>query len=455
MSDRPHDETVETLGGSPLPSLLRPLSPAPHLVVALECDRPLAGPSRHNLKGCDEVLIGRGATRSVTRQGRSLTLTLPDTRMSGRHARLVRDGDDWCVEDLGSRNGVHRLGQRLDRAELDDGDLLTLGHTLLRFRAALPTSSAQPLDFDLDSIVPPAPGLETLTPRLHNDFAIVGEMVASQLPLLIIGETGTGKEVVARALHQRSQRPGELVAVNCGALPPNLVESELFGHVRGAFSGATADRPGLVRAAHQGTLLLDEVGELPLAAQTAFLRVLQERSVLAIGANRPQKVDFALLAATHRDLDELVAQGRFRADLYARLAGFRLQLPPLRERIDDLGLFVRALLRAQDRLDATFTTGAAQALLGHRWPLNVRELEHALRAALALASDGRVDSAHLPLPPPATVGADSAELEQRLVTLMTEHHGNVAEVARVMGKGRTQIVRWLKRYQLDPDRFRH
>jgi transcriptional regulator of acetoin/glycerol metabolism len=454
----PQGETLDTLGERELPPWLRPLVPAPHLFVALECDRPLAGPTRHRLDDCDEVLIGRGATRAFARDGHRLTLSLPDARMSMQHARLSRDGERWLVTDLGSRNGVHRHGTRIDRAFVDDGDVLTLGHTLLRFRAELPAHAAQPADRDGATLTPPAPGLETLLPRLENDFGVLREMLAASLPIMILGDTGTGKEVLARALHQLSGRAGELVAVNCGALPPNLVESELFGHVRGAFSGAVADRPGLVRAAHDGTLLLDEVGDLPLAAQTAFLRVLQERSVLAVGAQRPVKVDFALVSATHRPLDVLVAGGHFRADLFARLAGYRLTLPPLGERLEDLALIMRAILVAHDRADAIFTPAAGQALLAYDWPRNVRELELALLAALALAPDRCIDVAHLPAPIAAALPSPdddhSDELLQRLTALMTEHAGNVSEVARALGKGRTQINRWLKRYGLDANRFR-
>ena len=458
MKQGPPDETVETLGGGKLPALLLPLRAAAHLLIALEGDRPLAGPTRHLLEGCDEVWLGRGAERAVRRAPPTLTLTVPDSRMSTRHARLIREGVGWSIEDLGSRNGVRHRSVRLAvgvPTRLADGDLITLGHTIFRFRAALATSAAQPVDLDGGALPVVAAGIETLSPRLQNDFTALTQMVLAQLPVLILGETGTGKEVLARALHRLTGRAGALIAVNCGALPPSLVERELFGHVRGAFSGATADHPGLIRAAHGGTLLLDEVGELPATGQTALLRVLQERAVTPIGAQRPQPVDFTLISATHRPLDELVAAGSFRADLLARLAGFRLTLPPLRERIDDLALLLRSLLVAHRRTDATFTPAAAEAMMAYSWPRNVRELEHALRAALALATDGAVDLAHLPPELRAQPGeAALDELGQQLTTLMTEHAGNVSEVARALGKGRTQIVRWLARYRLDPDRFR-
>jgi DNA-binding NtrC family response regulator len=460
MTDGSIDETLETLGGARRPLLLERLVPAPHLVLALECDRPMAGPARHVLTGVDEVLLGRGAARTVVREPGHLVVSVPDARLSSRHARLVRRDGGWSVEDLDSRNGVHRHGVRVARAELVDGDLLTLGHTLFLFRAALPTHAAHPADLDAAALESPAVGLDTLLPALANDFTALAQMAVASLPLLLEGETGTGKEVLARAVHQLTGRRGDLVAINCGALPPTLVESELFGHVRGAFSGAVAERAGLIRAADRGTLFLDEVGELPLPAQVALLRVLQEREVVPVGGQRPIPVDFALVAATNRPLERSIAGGQFRADLFARLAGFRLRLPPLRERREDLALLMRALLALHGRADARFTPAAALALFAHPWPLNVRELQHALVGALARARDGHIDLVHLPSelwqPRAATSAtpADSEELRARLTTLMTEHSGNIAEVARVLGKGRTQIHRWLERYGLDPERFR-
>jgi transcriptional regulator with PAS, ATPase and Fis domain len=290
----------------------------------------------------------------------------------------------------------------------------------------------------------------------------------AQVPILIGGATGTGKEVVARAIHTLSGRTGAFVAVNCGALPATLVESELFGVKKGAFSGAVADRPGLLRAADGGTLLLDEIGDLPLAAQVAFLRVLQEREVLAVGDTRARPVDLRVVAASHHSLPALVEAGRFRADLYARLAGFTLNLPTLRERRDDLGLIIARLLARARATTARLTPPAAALLLTHDWPLNVRELEQRLTTALALAGADPISEAHLPLivPPPlrsdepddnddADDDDDAGEDERaRLVALLTRHRGNVTEVARAVGRSRLQVYRWMRRYQLSPRSYR-
>jgi transcriptional regulator with GAF, ATPase, and Fis domain len=286
---------------------------------------------------------------------------------------------------------------------------------------------------------------------------------------VLLGETGTGKEVVARALHDLSGRSGPFVAVNCGALPETLLEAELFGHRKGAFSGAINDRPGLIRSADKGTLFLDEVGELPPESQVAFLRVLQEQEVVPVGDDRPVKVDTRLCAATHRDLDELVEKNRFRRDLYARMFGLVLDLPPLRDRQEDLGILLGALLARLPGGDRVkLAPAAVRALVRHDWPLNVRELEKCLVAALALADEETIELEHLPPAvrrpggarvargtdePPLT--QDDLALRAQLVDLLTTHAGNVTTVAKALGKGRMQIHRWAKRFGLDLEAFRH
>jgi sigma-54 dependent transcriptional regulator, acetoin dehydrogenase operon transcriptional activator AcoR len=286
------------------------------------------------------------------------------------------------------------------------------------------------------------------------------------------GESGTGKEVLARALHAATGRGGPFVAVNCGALPAALVESQLFGHVKGAFSGALRDEAGFVRAAQGGTLLLDEIADLPLSSQATLLRVLQEREVVPVGATRPVAVDVRILAATHRRLEALVQRGEFREDLFARIAGCVLDIPPLRDRKDDLGVLVSSLLRRLAPAAApamTFTPDAGRALLAYGWPMNVRELERALATGVALAPDGAIGEAQLPpavvaalhAPALADEGVTAAHLSERdrqlrldLLEQLSQHRGNVTEVARAMGKPRTQVHRWCKRFAVDPGVFR-
>ncbi|MGZ6142971.1 MAG: sigma 54-interacting transcriptional regulator, partial [Myxococcales bacterium] len=397
--------------------------------------------------------------------------------MSGTHARLHREGDRFRLEDAGSTNGTFVNGAQERERALADGDTIEMGHTQLLFRASVPHSG--PADLDAATLAPPAPGLATLVQPLEIELARLPAIGRSTVPVVIGGETGTGKEMIARALHQLSQRRGAFVAVNCGAIAQTLLESELFGHRKGAFSGATENRPGLVRAADGGTLFLDEIADLPAGSQAALLRVLQESQVLAVGSTEPVHVDVRVLAATHADLEAAVAAGKFRADLFARISGFTVKLPPLRWRREDLGLLVAAFLRKYGAEKASFTCEAGRALLRHRWPMNIRELEKAIESAVVLAGGEPIDVQHLPaavrragsdgpadepalrdlvsaepLAPPRPLSPEDARRRDELVTLLREHRGNVAAVARVLGKARMQVHRWVKRYDLRLSDFR-
>jgi hypothetical protein len=369
------------------------------LFLVLECNKPLALPARYLLRGLDEVTIGRGEARAAVIEGAALALRVADRRISTNHARLRRVHDRWTIEDLGSKNGTLVDGQRVKRAELEDGALLELGDTFLLFRTDLEVPAGSPAILDGSELRAPTEVLATMGLALGVDLAKLRSIAASKVPVLVGGETGTGKELVARAIHLLSGRSGPLQALNCAALAPGRIEAELFGHAKEAFPGAGEARAGLVAGADGGTLFLDEVGDLPLPAQGALLRVLQESEVLPLGASSPVQVDLRLVCATHQDLAALVAQGKFRADLLARLGGFTLTLPPLRRRREDLGLIIATLLprlAAERAGKVTFGFEAARALLRYEWPHNVRELERCLAAALVLAGDGAVKLEHLP-----------------------------------------------------------
>jgi hypothetical protein len=369
------------------------------LFLVLECNQPLALPARYLLRGLDQVTVGRGEARGATAQGAMLSLLVADRRISTSHALLRRVGDGWMIEDQGSKNGTLVDGKPVQRAPLADGALLELGDTFLLFRSDLEVPAGSPAILDGSELRAPTEVLATMGLALGVDLAKLRSIAASKVAVLVGGETGTGKELVARAIHKLSGRRGALQALNCAALAPGRIEAELFGHRKEAFPGAGEERPGLVAGADQGTLFLDEVGDLPLAAQGALLRVLQESEVLPLGATTPVRVDLRLVCATNRDLGALVAQGKFRADLLARLGGFTLTLPPLRRRREDLGLIIATLLPrlAADRAgQVTFGYEAARALLRYEWPHNIRELERCLAAALVLASDGAVKLEHLP-----------------------------------------------------------
>ncbi|MEM6961403.1 MAG: sigma 54-interacting transcriptional regulator, partial [Myxococcota bacterium] len=212
----------------------------------------------------------------------------------------------------------------------------------------------------------------------------VSKVATTGLTVLITGESGTGKELVARQLHRESGRTGPFQAINCAALPANLIESELFGYRKGSFTGATQDKSGLIRIANRGTLFLDEIGDMPPEAQSKLLRVLQERKVLPIGATRAEEVDVRVVAATHRNLDEHVTEQRFRGDLLARVRECRIDLPPLRERIEDVYSLACHFLTRSDIREKSLSFSAILALTHYRWPYNVRELESAIKLGLAL-----------------------------------------------------------------------
>jgi transcriptional regulator with PAS, ATPase and Fis domain len=397
-----------------------------------------------------------------------LILTRSTATLSSKHVRLLRVGDAWAIQDRGSRNGTWLNGHRIEYAELDDHDVFQVGRTFYLFRR-YKSLDTQPEWPDIADVAPEElpTDFATLSPEIALENDSLRTVASSSLPVLILGNTGTGKELAARTVHEASGRSGKLCAVNCGAIPKGLVESVIFGHVKGAFSGAVSDQLGVIRQAQNGTLFLDEIGDLAIEAQASLLRVLQEGEVVPIGTSRPVCVDVRVVSATHQPLQSHIGGGQFRADLYARLAGHIHQLRPLESRLEDFGLLFGQLLRRVARDDATrvtLTTDAGWALLRHAWPLNVRELQQAIARAYVLANIGPLDVAHFPFvlhqqrQDQSSCGRSKAgvdvSLRRQLDELLREHNGNVAAVARALGKGPTQVQRWLKRVGLVADRYR-
>jgi transcriptional regulator with AAA-type ATPase domain len=428
-------------------------APSWYLVLALEATRPAAGAQRVSLADLDEVAVGRGPARAFVRDGRRARLELDDRFQSKNQCRFVRAGAGWELVDAASKNGTRVRGQRTTGGALEDGDVVEAGASFFVIRA---TAAPAP-----DLTVAPSTDdvLRTLHAPLGGELALLGQLARSGLPILVHGESGAGKEILARSIHALSQRRGPLVPVNCGALPAGLAEAELFGAKRGAYSGATEDRPGLVRTAEGGTLFLDEIADLPLPAQAALLRFVQEGEVRSVGAHRTGRVDTRIVAATHRDLDALVRKEAFRHDLAARLRGHTLVVPPLRARREDLGLLVAELLVRADPTPPPrpLEPAAARALFAYHWPENVRELDHALRYALARAREDITvedlpDAVRRPgpLPPTAVLPAVGAHIDRRseLGALVAEHDGNVSAIARALKTSRTQVRRLLERYGL-------
>jgi transcriptional regulator with PAS, ATPase and Fis domain len=437
----------------------------PLLFLVVEAGR-IDGGVRIALGDLDTIELRRGDARAYEQSGpKGRSLSIADKRMSSSHARLVLRDTSWFVEDLGSTNGTLVNGARATGEKLRDRDVVEVGQTLFVYREHVDDAPGRVKDLDAASLTNRLPGLATLDPGLARKLERLERVAPSLLSIILVGETGTGKEVLARAIHALSNRPGLFIAVNCGAIPPNLVESHLFGHVKGAFSGAVRDEPGHVRAAQHGTLLLDEIGDLPASSQAALLRVLQEGEVVPVGASHPAKVDVRILAATHKPLEALVEKGDFRRDLFARLSGYVFTLPPLRERLVDLGLVVASLV-ASGKLPAgtRLHHEAARAMLRYDWPMNVRELEQCLRASVLLADRSAISLDDLPPAVAAaldvdtgeeeTAGEDDAELKRELLMRLADARGNLSEVARAMGKARQQVQRWVRRLGIDAEAFR-
>jgi len=400
------------------------------------------------------ILIGRDAPSGIA--------VPADTRMSRRHATIhTGAGGRLSIVDEGSSNGTALNGKRIADHALKPGDVVSCGDSCLVI-AELPAGVP---DAAIDGLRGEAAAMR----RLRATIVLLAPTPGT---ILIQAETGCGKELVARALHDRSELRGDFVAVNCAAIPEDLAESILFGHVTGAFTGASA-QPGLFRAANHGTLFLDEVGELSQPIQAKLLRALEERAVRPVGATKAVPCAARVVAATHRDLADQVDSGSFRGDLYARLRELRVAIPPLRERREDILPLFAETTQARRRI----THALAESLLVYRWPYNVRELL-AVARELGIMSGGREpldaplflerinsvqnaravqtapadDARALPSGASSSPGPsiDRAELER----LLREHRGVVAKVAEAVARSRRQVYRWIEHHKIDVDAFR-
>ena len=385
--------------------------------------------------------------------GRARTVDVPvDDRLASRQHAVLRTGPPVTIEDLGSANGT-RIGEKLlapnQPIEIAPGEVVQIGGLLLILQggvARVPASPPQPQAVSPHAgppKVPPvreplptlledptvprfqvsapevsarggAPGPVVMAPAMKALYALVDRVAASPLSVLLLGETGVGKEVTAEAIHVRSQRAQRpFLRLNCAALSESLLESELFGHEKGSFTGAAQTKPGLLETAEGGTVFLDEVGELPLSTQVKLLRVLEERQLLRVGGLRPRPIDVRFVAATNRDLTQEVERGTFRRDLYFRLNGISLTIPPLRERLGEIAELSRLFLAsAAERLGRPAPRLGEQALAflqRHAWPGNVRELRNVVERAAVLCGGAEILPEHLLLditaasPPPPSV----------------------------------------------------
>ena len=417
----------------------------------------IGGPDR----GKSFVLGGAQPSRVLVGQSPACELKLTDRMISRRHAAFELQGARLRVTDLASTNGTHINGLSILDAVCTGGEQVLLGETTIRLdllagveKVVLPTATR------FGRLVGQSAEMRKLYPLMER-------LAASTVPVIIEGETGTGKEVLAESLHEMSPRAqGPFVVFDCTAVPPNLVESALFGHERGAFTGATENRRGVFEEAHGGTLLLDELGDLELSLQAKLLRVLERSEVQRVGSNRSVKVDTRVLAATRRDLDQEIQAGRFRDDLFFRLAVARIELPPLRKRAGDVTVLAFHFWRALAGQGAPFPADFAQKLESYSWPGNVRELYNAVARRVALGDLAAVETARsgateagggsIPPGPASTRGRDLIDevlaqdlpltrarervvedFERRYVTrVLAQHGGNVSKASAASGIAR-------------------
>jgi transcriptional regulator with GAF, ATPase, and Fis domain len=432
------------------PSLLQPEARVPSILIVFSPDAAHLGAERP---------IGPSLTIGRT-GGTDLGLAINDHEMSRRHTRLVTRDEQVVVEDLGSTNGTFINGIRVNRAEATAGSILRLGNTLIEVS-------------EIETAEPPLPPREDdvvgNSPAFRAALREIDRVAATDLPVMLQGETGTGKEVFAARVHARSGRSGPLVTLNCSAIPRELLESMMFGHKKGAFTGAVSDAVGYFAQADRGTLFLDEIGDMPIELQPKLLRVLETGEFTPIGQPTAMKTEVRVISATNADLAQKMSSGGFRRDLYARLSGYVVSLPPLRERRSDIPMLCQRFLRL-DGHDKPLTADFLEPLLLAPWPMNVRELRMVMKRAVLLAGGAELSGEHArkalgpqpaaavaPNVPPVEI-ADVADIDaperEQLVELLTKHGGNVSKLAAHFGRDRKQIYRWLRRWGIDADSFR-
>ena len=413
----------------------------------------------------DHDVVRIGAT-----QGNHIQLT--DDTVSRRHAEISRTKEGLVLRDLGSTNGTFVGPVRIREVYLGESRRFKVGKTEIEFTLRdeiVDIVPAQKTSFE---------GLVGQSVALREVFNILDRVAPTDLTVLITGETGTGKELVSRALHQRSLRKnGPFVVFDCGSVAASLVESELFGHERGAYTGAVGARAGVFEQAHRGTIFIDELGELPLQLQPALLRVLEQREVRRVGSSRTRSVDVRVVAATNRDLREMIRAGTFREDLYYRLNVVELALPPLRDRMQDLPILIEHLLANAPFQHSVrgFSSDVVDLFQQYRWPGNIRELKNVIQRCIPFCDGDLIDLESLPeslrgdpIPGPTpdapteprglAVPAGDLSLREAktqlinaferkyLEELLAKCEGNISKAARSAGVDRKTITRLLKRH---------
>ncbi|HZW87640.1 MAG TPA: sigma 54-interacting transcriptional regulator [Myxococcaceae bacterium] len=407
------------------------------------------------------ILLGRGEGCDVA---------IKDARVSRTHCCL-HVGGNVLLEDLGSTSGTRLMGRQLHRGEkvlLKRGDVFEIGDTDVMCQADAPAASVAPASSTPEGEDPDTPPDLPGTMAMRRLREMLDRIAASRISVLISGETGVGKGVLAAELHRRSARAGAFVALNCAELQETLLESELFGHERGAFTGASASKAGLIETAEGGTLFLDEIGEMSLATQAKLLRVLEERSVRRVGSLQARTVDVRVLAASNRDLATESERGLFRRDLFFRLNGISLLLPPLRERMDEIESLARTFLAQSSEAHGRqsppeLEAEALELLKQHSWPGNIRELRNVLERAVVLCPGDVVTAEHIAVSTPEwkpkvvsladhgrshSKEPDEKALDERrrIEEALDTCAGNQSRAAKLLGISRATLVSRLNLY---------
>ncbi len=380
---------------------------APHAATATKITYIDGRPATITLRRCKLAVASGGVVTEHTFDKDVITLgameendiCLDDDTVSRLHCRIYVDGDQYMIEDLGSTNGTFVNRVRIREAWLHPSHVVTLGKTEIRFSPVDERVRIVPSERDrFGDIV----GRER---RMREIYSILEKISPTDATVVIEGETGTGKDVVARSIHGASRRKdGPFMVFDCGAVPENLIESELFGHEKGSFTGAHTTRQGVFELGHGGTVFLDELGELQLDLQPKLLRVLEQREIKRVGGTKPIKVDVRIVAATNRNLEEEVRAGRFREDLFYRLTVVRIKLPSLRERKEDVRLLARHFLdhgnfnrdKSGNKRIANLAPGVLDRLTEYEWPGNVRELHNVIERAVSFSETDTIELADLP-----------------------------------------------------------
>jgi len=417
----------------------------------------------YNLPASGSLTIGRGESNTVR---------IDDPLASRAHACL-HVAEVMSLEDLGSVNGTRIKDQPIQRGErvsIRIGDTIQIGSSVLIVqRRTAPVEEVRPETLRDTGLAgdPNLPGLPPRGAAMQKVHALAERAAAGTINVLITGETGVGKELLAETVHRASpRRDGPYVCLNCAALSETLLESELFGHERGAFTGAVAAKPGLLETAAGGSLFLDEVGELPLATQAKLLRVIETREVTRLGSVKPRRIDVRFIAATNRDLEAEVGRGAFRQDLYFRFNGITLTIPPLRARVDEIRylaeLFARQICRDLGRAPPVLPPAIIGLLESYAWPGNIRELKNVVERAVLLSSSPIIGPEHLPLdklspgtapgsPPSPRVDTQkmSAPTERdKIITALNACAGNQSRAAEMLGMPRRTFVNKLDLYKI-------